>query len=153
MFFRVLQKPITIVDILEKAKNHFCNLHQSNNSRNKPYYSHGMCLAILDILREIPEYNKLISKYIKYFNNGRIVNVIIPEFKRPGKYPSVEDYSIYWWDLDDITSRIKYLDDLIEKYRDDSTNIISKDYLSTVEGRFRDILLSEDDYKNILLSD
>jgi len=142
-FSRFVRKPITIVDVLEKAKDYFCNI-QSSNGGNMPYCSHGMCLTIIDILQEIPEYNKLISRYKGYFFNGVIVHIIIPEFKRPGKDElNIRDYEIYWWDLEDITSRIKYLDDLIEKYKGDSTNIISKAYLNTVESRFKKILLSE----------
>jgi len=74
----------------------------------------GLCWAIYAALDkyDLTPKNSLV-------NWGKIHKIYIPRFTPPrGK-----DYGEYWWDMRDRKSRIDFMNELIEFYKDDKTNL------------------------------
>ena len=89
-----------ILCVLYTAKSKFIT------DRNTHNYAFGMCFYIQNCI------NFIFDTYIYYSE----IKHIIPEFV-PKTFNINVEYNHLWWDADDIDSRIKAFDKLIEIYK------------------------------------
>ena len=89
-----------ILCVLYTAKSKYITDRNSNN------YAYGMCFYIQTCI------NYILKIYIDY---NKIKN-IIPEFI-PETFGLNVEGSMFWWNIEDIDSRIKAFDKLIEIYK------------------------------------
>ena len=91
-------EPKVIIQILENSKNLI-----------SPYF--GVCYAIKQSFYS--------TTGVTIYEMYRNITELIPEFTRENaiKYAKANNYSVYWWTVSDIDNRIKFLDWLIEIYK------------------------------------
>ena len=92
-----------ILHVLYTAKSKFITDRNTNN------YAFGMCFYLQYAIGIV------FNKYL-YYND---IKDLIPEFV-PETFGLNVEYNKFWWDIDDIDSRINAFDKLIEIYKNKS---------------------------------
>lgn len=118
---------LTVYDVLKRAKYKVMHKRQPDGS------CYGLCEILFDILYKYPRYKRLYQNSLVTLK-GKCVSFVIPEFNSPF---ADRTYRCFWWSAFDLESRVKYLDELMEIYKDDKTNILSDEFLDKVRERIK----------------
>lgn len=111
LYYRIFG--IRRVDVLKEAREIVLE-------QKKAHERSGLCRAIYEVLAR----NNVFPPLGVCFDSfGEYVHYFFPLFVPPSKKIKGNVFDHWWWGPYDYDSRLKFLDKLIEAYKDDKTNL------------------------------